>query len=341
MNNGWTNTIPNIYEEVIIMIDRFLSGPAPADEEEVGTKDIGRELILIGRRCVMKKLVAVTVIVVLVCVVTAGAAPAGMISPAGAALQDTTGGHGLLADGHDVVMTHETIQEQREDIRQDVRDTSQDITGNLTAGHEAIQDQREAMRNDQENWTTGHEAIVQERQGEVTYVHENRVELAQNVTDLQSQIQSERQTEQEEFANLTDAQKLGLVHWYDVGIATHALMSMQNLTGVIGPQVADLAYEINASENNITPLEQRIEDRSEIFRLLLGGDQTASNQINEQVALNQQRIQTIQQLMQNSTLQPDVQQAMQDQITTLQQEQARLANLTAAEQNDRGLFWWI
>jgi len=268
----------------------------------------------------MKKLIAVSAIVVLVCVATAWAAPAGMIFPAGTSLQDIIGGPRLLADLHDVVLTHETIQEQSEDIRQDVRDTRQDIAGNLTAGHEAIQ---------------------QERQGIVTYVHESRVTLAQNVSDLRSQIQTERQTEQVEFVNLTDAQKLGLVHWHDVGIATTALMSMQDLIGPDGQHVADLAYEINASENNITSLEQRIENRNAVFRFLLGGDQVAVNQINDQVALNQQRIQNIQQLMQNSTLQPDVHQAMQDQITVLQQEQSRLANLTAVEQNTRGLFWWI
>jgi hypothetical protein len=291
----------------------------------------------------MKKLISATVLMVLICVATAWAAPAGMVSPTGAMVHDGTGGQGLLADVNNVVITHETIQGQREDIRQDVQENRQDIYGNLTAGHEAIVGQREAMENNQENWTTGHGAVVQERQGMVAYVHGNQVDLAENVTDLRSEILSERQTEQAEFANLTDAQKQGLEHWYDVGIATHALMSMQNLTGDIGPQVADLAYDINASENNITPLEQRIEDRSEIFRLLLGGDQTAANQINEQVSLNQQRIQAIQQLMQNTTppLQPDVQQAMQDQINALQQEQARLANLTAAEQNSRGLFWWI
>ena len=74
---------------------------------------------------------------------------------------------------------------------------------------------------------------------------------------------------------------------------------------------------------------------------MFGGDKAAANQIDDQVALNQQRIRTLEQLMQNSTLQPDVQQAMQEQITVLQQEQDRLANLTAAERNTTGLFWWI
>jgi len=289
----------------------------------------------------MKQLIAVSALVMLVCVATVWAAPAGMILPHGTGLQDMTGGPRLLADVHDVVLTHETIQEQREDIRQEVRDTRQDIAGNLTAGHEAIVEQRETMENGQVNLTAGHEVIQQERQGMVTYVHETKVTLAQNVSDLRSQIQTERQTAQAEIANLTDAQKLGLVHWHDVGIATTALMSLQDLIGSDGQHVADLAYEINASENNITPLEQRIENRNAVFRFLLGGDQVAANQINDQVALNQQRIQNIQQLMQNSTLKPDVQQAMQDQITVLQQEQSRLANLTAVEQNTRGLFWWI
>jgi hypothetical protein len=319
-----------------------LSDPAFANDVRVGTTDCGLRVDSYQEWVnPMKKLITAGAIVMLICVATAWAAPAGTFSPAGVPLQETTGGQGLLADAHAVVMTHETIQAQREDIRQDVQETRQDTYGNLTAGHEAIAEQREAMENSQANLTAGHEAIVQQRQGMVTYRHQNRIDLAQNVTVLRSQIESERQTAQAEFSNLTEAQKQNLEHGYNVGIATNALMSMQNLTGDIGPQVADLAYDINASENNITPLEQRIEDRSAIFRFLLGGDQTAANQINDQVALNQQRIQTIQQLMQNATLQPDVQQVMQNQITTLQQEQDRLANLTTAEQNTRGLFWWI
>ena len=256
-------------------------------------------------------------------------------------MQDDTIGHGLLADVNGVVMTHETIQEQREDIRQVVQENRQDIYNNLTAGHEAIAEQREAMQNSQENLTAGHEAIVRERQGMVTYVRQNRIELAQNVTDLRSQIQSERQTEQAEIANLTDAQKLGLEHWYDVGIATRALMSMQDLIGPDGAQVADISYDINASESNMTALEQRIDDRSAFMRLFIGGDRAAADQINATVVQNDQRIQEMEQLMQNATLQPDVRQEMQDQITVLQQEQDRLANLAAAERNATGIFWWI
>jgi hypothetical protein len=275
----------------------------------------------------VKKFTAGTIIFVLFCVTTVWAAPVGIAPVGGSYLQDNQQGYGTMADIHDVVVAHETIREQRQDIRQDVRETDQGIRENLTAGHEVIQDQRQAVQ--------------QERQGMMAYVHQSGIALADNVTALRAQIQAERQTDQAQIANLTVAQREHLMNWYDVQIAAHSLMAMENLTGEIGPQVAGIAEEINASESNITPLEQRIENGNSLFRFMFGGDRAAANQIDDQVALNLRRIQTLEQLMQNSTLQPDVEQAMQEQITVLQQEQDRLANLTATERNTTGLFWWI
>ena len=311
----------------------------------------------------VKKLIAGIIIFTLLCVTATWAAPAGIRPAGGMYLQATQEGHGVMADVHDVVVTRETIREQRQDIVQDVRETNQDIRENLTAGHEGVQDQRQAMQQDVlanreavrnndtsanearenilGNLTAGHEGIQQEYQGVTVYVRQSGIALADNVTALRAQIQLERQADLAQIANLTAAQRQHLLNVYAVQIAAHSLMAMQNLTGDIGPRVAGIAEDINASESNITPLEQRIENGNSLFRFMFGGDKAAANQIDDQVALNQQRIRTLEQLMQNSTLQPDVQQAMQEQITVLQQEQDRLANLTAAERNTTGLFWWI
>jgi len=310
----------------------------------------------------MKKLIASAIIFTLFCVTAAWAVPVGMAA-GGSYLQDNQQGHGIMADVHDVVVPSETIREQRQDIRQDVMETHQDIRENLTMGHEGVQDQRQALQQDlqenreafrnndttmnearenlYENLTAGYEAIQQEHQGMLAYVHQSGIAIADNVTALRAQIQAERQTDQAQIANLTAVQREHLMNGYDVQIAAHSLMAMENLTGEIGPRVVGIAEEINASESNITPLEQRIENGNSLFRFMFGGDKAAANQIDDQVALNQQRIQTLEQLMQNSTLQPDVEQAMQEQITVLQQEQDRLANLTATERNTTGLFWWI
>ncbi len=299
----------------------------------------------------MKKLIASAIIFMLFCVTAAWAAPVGMAA-GGSYLQDNQQGHGIMADVHDVVVPSDTIREQRHDIRE-----------NLTMGHEGVQDQRQALQQDlqenreafrnndttmnearenlYENLTAGYEAIQQEHQGMLAYVHQSGIAIADNVTALRAQIQAERQTDQAQIANLTAVQREHLMNGYDVQIAAHSLMAMENLTGEIGPRVVGIAEEINASESNITPLEQRIENGNSLFRFMFGGDKAAANQIDDQVALNQQRIQTLEQLMQNSTLQPDVEQAMQEQITVLQQEQDRLANLTATERNTTGLFWWI
>ena len=96
----------------------------------------------------VKKLIAGIIIFTLLCVTATWAAPAGIRPGGGMYLQATQEGHGVMADVHDVVVTRETIREQRQDIVQDVRETNQDIRENLTAGHEGVQDQRQAMQQD-------------------------------------------------------------------------------------------------------------------------------------------------------------------------------------------------
>jgi len=128
---------------------------------------------------------------------------------------------------------------------------------------------------------------------------------------------------------------------YDTQVAAHALMEMRNLTGDIGPRVADIAEDLNTSAGTVQPLEERIQDRNTFIRFFAGGDRDAADQINDQVAQNQARIQDLEGLMANTSLQPDVQGAMQEQITALQTEQARLAALAGDERNTTGLFGWL
>ena len=77
----------------------------------------------------MKRIITSAAIVMLICVASAWADP-------------------IPGNVPDVVVAHPTIQDQRETIGQDVRDTHQSIVENWTAGQENIQDQRQAMRTD-------------------------------------------------------------------------------------------------------------------------------------------------------------------------------------------------
>ena len=146
---------------------------------------------------------------------------------------------------------------------------------------------------------------------------------------MRSEIRAEHDADYAQIGNLTEGQRGGLDHMYDAQVAAHALMEMRNLTGDIGPGVADIAEDLNTSAGTVQPLEERIQDRNAVIRFFAGGDRDAADQINNQVAQNQQRIQDLEGLMGNASLQPDVQQAMQDQITALQTEQARLSDLAA------------
>ena len=297
----------------------------------------------------MKRIITSVAIIMLICVASAWAAPFNTVPDRVAAGQGNVVDPGQPADLAGVVATHQTIQDQRDAIREDAVDTHQDISENRTAGHENNQDQRQAMRSDvsqnredvrdnlttvgearediHENLTAGHEEIHGQWVATRTFVHQSRVTLAHNVTEWRSEIRAEHDADYAQIGNLAEGQRRGLDHMYDSQVAAHALMEMRNLTGDIGPRVADIAEDLNTSAGTVQPLEERIQDRNAVIRFFAGGDRDAADQINDQVAQNQQRIQDLEGLMANASLQPDVQQAMQDQITTLQTEQARLSDL--------------
>ena len=212
---------------------------------------------------------------------------------------------------------------------------------------------REAVRNNDTSANEARENILgnltawpmraysRSYQGVTAYVRQSGIALADNVTALRAQIQLERQADLAQIANLTAAQRQHLLNVYAVQIAAHSLMAMQNLTGDIGPRVAGIAEDINASESNITPLEQRIENGNSLFRFMFGGDKAAANQIDDQVALNQQRIRTLEQSdaeLHSATRCPAGNAGTDHRAAA---GAGPAGNLTAAERNTTGLFWWI
>jgi len=301
----------------------------------------------------MKRIITSAALVILICVASAYALPATTAAP----------DHAVPGGVRDVVVAHETIKEQQETIHQDVRDTHQDIQENRSAGHENIVDQRQAMRTDvrtdredvrdnlttpgearediRGNLTAGHEDIHDQRVATRTFIHGSRVTLAHNVSELRSQIETERDANQAQIANLSAGQKLVLGHMYASQTAAHSLMEMRDIAGDVGPRVADIAEDLNTSAATVQPLEQRIDERNAAVRFFFGGDRDAADRIQGEVTLNQARIDNLTQLMQDPSLQPDVQQAMQEQVNDLQQEQARLSDLAGSEHNATGLFGWI
>lgn len=294
----------------------------------------------------MKKLIAGTAIIVFLCVMITWAAPEGIISTGSFSSKDDSGISDLHHDIHDVVPAVITIQNQRQDIQLDGKEPRQDNHQNLTNTQGDLQYQNRVIQNDtwqnnHENQTAGHEDGQNRSYILMTQINQSWVTLVKNVTELHSEIKTERQTMMADAGNLTNAQKQFQTHYINFWIATRALKEMRDLAGDNGTRIAEIADDINTTSSTIELLEKRINDRSAFVHFFFGGDRAAADQINTTVTQNDHRIQEMQQLIQNSSLQPDVRQEMQVQIAALQEEQDRLANLSATEYNSNGIFVWI
>ncbi|MGA2913228.1 MAG: hypothetical protein ABSE07_06900 [Methanoregula sp.] len=161
------------------------------------------------------------------------------------------------------------------------------------------------------------------------------------IFDVRDNIRKERGDLNATLQNLSDTQRERIKNQNEVRIAVHSLLEMENLSGGIGPEVSAIARDFNNSARSSQMLEDRIQARNSILRLFLGGNQSAAGELLNLTAQNQARIQQMQQLMNSTSLDPDVKTTMEDQITVLQNELARLEQLAAHEKQDHGLFGWL
>jgi hypothetical protein len=163
----------------------------------------------------------------------------------------------------------------------------------------------------------------------------------QAVSQLRETIRLERQqmNATAPIGNTQNQQRIA--NQNEVYLAVHTLLAMENLSGGIGPQVSVIAREFNNSAQSTWQYEDRIRNRDPVTRLLFGGDQAAAGELNGLAIQNENRIRQIEQLMNSATLDPETRAMLEEQLRTLEQENTRLAGVSAAEQKDLGIFGWI
>jgi len=160
-----------------------------------------------------------------------------------------------------------------------------------------------------------------------------------------SQVREDNRIAHEELnatlMNVSPDQRERVKNQNEVRLAVHSLLEMENLSGGIGHEVSAIARDFNNSASSSQVLEDRIQTRNPIIRLFFGGDRDAAGELTNLTARNQARIQQLQQLIYSTSLDADVRAAMEEQVQILQNEQVRLEQLAAREQQDRGLFGWL
>jgi hypothetical protein len=164
---------------------------------------------------------------------------------------------------------------------------------------------------------------------------------AQNSSELQLMIEERQQTMNQQVDQLPQGEQVAVQNQNQVRLAVYAFTAAETLAGESGPHLAQQAQQINESLQVTAQAEEQIRTRSSFVRFFLGGDQAAAADIQQQVEQNQNRIQEMNQVLEQCECDEDTKTVLQEQLGNIEQEQNRLQALAQQEQQDQGLFGWL
>ncbi|QYZ79277.1 hypothetical protein E2N92_07415 [Methanofollis formosanus] len=126
-----------------------------------------------------------------------------------------------------------------------------------------------------------------------------------------------------------------------VSTAVHTLLAAGEMDGGIGENISAIAREFNTSVQTRMMAEQQIQERQGLTRLLFGGDQEAVAALCQNLNRTSDQIREMQRLVENCTCDNQTRTLLMEQLTVMEEEQARLSALVQNETDDQGLFGWL
>jgi hypothetical protein len=273
----------------------------------------------------MKRAILLVVVLVLI---------AGVVSAAAAAVPSSVHESGTGIQNSTVQEAGQgSEQGQQVGLNDSGQGTPQGQPEGLNASGPGIENvQQEQVQQETQNVGGVNETIRVQQREEVR---------AQNVSELRELVQQREQEMNQEIQALEEHQQLVYQNQNRVRLAVQSLFAMEELVGSIGPQVSQIADEINTSVQATIQAEERIQARNTIVRFFAGGDEAAAQEIEQQVIQNQERIRELQQLQEECDCDEQVRAILQEQIQNVEQEQTRLQQVAQNELTDKGLFGWL
>ncbi len=194
-----------------------------------------------------------------------------------------------------------------------------------------VSDQGQQIQQDTQN--TGDVQIIMIRQmGQIR---------ASDSEELGQMMQQMQQEMNQEFQGLGTVQQNVYQNQNQVRLAVHSMFAMEDLVGEMGPQIREIARDFNNSVQTTIRAEEKVQERNLVIRFLFGGDEQVAKEIEQEVNLNKERIQTLKQLSEDCDCDEPVRAMLQENIQNIEQEQNRLQQLAQEEKNSKGLFGWI
>jgi len=251
----------------------------------------------------------------------------------------------VLAD-NDRQETRDPVQERQTMV---IRTEEQNVSAGNAGVRETMDPERErqmvVIRTEEQNVSAGitgvRETMDPERERQMVVIRTEEQNVSAGIASTQELIRQKRYEMNATLMNVNPESRVRVQNDNEVSLALHTLLVMQNLTGDIGPQVAEIARQFNNSATTGAELEERIETRSGLNRFLFGGDLPAARELGNITQMNEERIRTLQELVKSSSIDAETRSIIEEQIRILQEQQNRLGSLSAREEQDRGIFGWI
>ncbi len=176
---------------------------------------------------------------------------------------------------------------------------------------------------------------------EPTLVMAQTRQKAENTEELKQMIQERQMELNQNMENRPEKEQNMIQNQNQVRLAVHSMLAMESLLGGIGQNISMIARGFNNSLQATIQAEEKIQNKGAFARFFTGGDEKAAEEIETQVEQNRNRIQELNQLMQDCDCDEEARDILQEQIQNMEQEQNRLSELANKEKSRKGLFGWM
>jgi len=118
------------------------------------------------------------------------------------------------------------------------------------------------------------------------------------------------------------------------------LLQVANRENGIGAQIRTIAQEQNQSASTTVQAMEKIQTRSQFKTFLIGNDYKNLGELRSEMVKTQNRLQQLNQIMENTNNASDKTQ-LQDQVQTLEQEQTKIESFVKEQDSKFSLFGWF
>ena len=191
-------------------------------------------------------------------------------------------------------------------------------------GQTVQQNLEQQLQNQGEDWQIRLEQRVQEHQEETESLMLNRRESLRQ--EMATRSANRSVTAQEHMSN--------------VAVEVQSLLSVSERTGGIGQEIRAIAQAQQNTQASIAGELQQVESRNRLVRWIIGPDQDALTALNARQAEIDERIAQLQ-VLQLEAEDETTQQALENALIALEQQQILLDEKIETVQNETNLWGWL